>query len=72
MKGHCWYIQYQENESWASFFSLKEEIYEPTNRSTYVKLINSQKLSPRPITWANMMRVKCPALALTPGDSVNE
>ena len=38
-KGHCCHIQFQENESWASFLSLKEEIYGSINkRSTHDKI----------------------------------
>lgn len=38
-KGPCCHIQFQENESWASFFSLKEEIYGSINkRSTHAKI----------------------------------
>lgn len=36
IKGHCWCIQFRENESWASFLNLKEEIYGSINkRGTY-------------------------------------
>lgn len=39
IKGHCWCIQFQEDESWATFLSLKEEIYGSINkRRTYAKI----------------------------------